>query len=72
MNAAVTQTIHRGPCTIHVIGKRSTSGWDVIREDRPHDTQGYRKTKAKALQLALDACEPGVSTTFIVQPAHEA
>lgn len=64
-----TQTIHRAGCVIHIIGLRSRKGWKVTRHDGDAvKLQGERKTKDKAIQLATDACEPGVATTFHVQP----
>lgn len=69
----ITQVIHRGGCTINIVGQRSRKGWDVKRKDGDTiKSQGHRKLKDEAIQLAEDACEPGVATTFFVCPALEA
>ena len=66
----LTLEITRGPCKVLVYGKRSTKGWNVVRTDGAHnERQGHRKTKDEALQLALDACEPGVMAVFSVRPS---
>lgn len=59
--------IHIGPCQIQIIGKRSRKGWNVALDGK---FQGHRPTKDKAIQLARDACEPGVKGTLTVQPAE--
>lgn len=65
----LTQVIHRSGCVIHVMGFRSKKGWDVLRKDgETLKLQGHRPSKDKAIQLAQDACEPGVTGLFIVRP----
>ena len=61
----LTAVIHCGPCQIHVIGRRSRIGWNVTFNGK---FQGERKHKQEAIQLAQDACEPGVKGTFKIQP----
>lgn len=70
---AITQVIHRSGCVIRILGLRSRKGWRVTRHDgEAVKLQGDRPTKDKAIQLAEDACEPGVTATFHVQPITEA
>ena len=61
----LTTVIHCGPCQIHVIGHRSRKGWNITFHGK---FQGERKLKQDAIQLAQDACEPGVKGTFKVEP----
>ena len=61
----LTTVIHVGPCQIHVIGHRSRKGWNITFNSK---FQGERKHKKDAIQLAEDACEPGVKGTFKVEP----
>lgn len=71
MSKPLTIEITRGPCKVQVFGKRSTKGWNVSRTDGAHsERQGHRKSKDEAIQLALDACEPGVVAVFSVKPAN--
>ena len=61
----LTTVIHCGPCQIHVIGHRSRKGWNITFNGK---FQGERKLKQEAIQLAQDACEPGIKGTFKVEP----
>lgn len=59
--------IHVGPCRIHIIGRRSTKGWDIAVDGK---LQAQRKSKKDAIQLAEDACEPGVKAVVTVKPTE--
>lgn len=66
----LTLEITRGSCKVRVYGKRSTKGWNIIRTDGARaDSQGHRKAKEDAIQLALDCCEPDTVRSFSVKPA---
>lgn len=62
---SITTEIRIGPCTIQIIGKRSRKGWSVSFNGV---LQGELPTKDKAIRLAKDACEPGVSGTITIKP----
>ncbi len=70
----ITLEISTGPCKILVRGKRSTKGWVIL--DTPGGAKeptpiAKRKSKEEAIQCARDACEPGTSATFTVQPSQD-
>lgn len=64
MNSISTE-IRIGPCVIQIHGKRSRKGWQVTFNGC---LQGECPTKDKAIRLAKDTAEPGVSGTITVQP----
>lgn len=62
---SITTEIRIGPCVIQILGRRSRKGWEV----RFNGTlQGIAATKDKAIRLAKDTAEPGVSGTITIQP----
>ena len=71
MLAPVTTEITTGSCTVLVRGKRSTKGWVILETGGAKATRlGHIQGKDKAIQFAMDACEPGVTATFTVRPAN--
>lgn len=55
---------------IRVKGKRSTKGWNILEVTGAKSTPlAHIKGKDKAIQYALDACEPGTTATYLVRPA---
>lgn len=64
-----TLVIQSNGSTVKVLGKVSQTGWMVSREEgKELMPVGTRKYKHKAVRLARDCCEPGVTATFIVHP----
>jgi hypothetical protein len=71
MTPKLSTVITCGTNTVRIYGKRSTKGWTVNEiKGASSERVGAEKEKGKAVQMALDCCDPNThNAVFRVAPS---